>query len=140
MSDLIQAARAAIEKQYKPRVHVVGAAVRGASGKIYTGINLDCSLRKAAICAEAVAIGIAISAGERDITEIVAVRHPEECPVDDPHCILVVSPCGFCRELIADYGPNAEIHVPHGPEGQITIGIQALLPHRYAKKRNDQAS
>ena len=59
-----------------------------------------------AICAEAVALGQAITnAGETGIETIVAVRHP---PPEEPNrSLTVVSPCGACRELIWDYDRNA---------------------------------
>ena len=64
-----------------------------------------------AVCAEAVALGQAITdAGETGIETIVAVRHPP--PEEKDRTIAVVSPCGACRELIWDYDRNARVIVP----------------------------
>src|SRR5947208_1098322 len=91
----------------------VGAAFRTRDGRIYTGVNLDAYLGRMAVCAEAVALGRAITEnGETGIDTIVAVRHPE--PSEPDQTITVVSPCGSCRELIWDYDRNARVIVPTG--------------------------
>ena len=51
--------------------HTVGAAVRSKSGKIFAGVNMY-SMHGA--CAEQIAIGAAVTQGERDFDTIVAVR------------------------------------------------------------------
>lgn len=74
--ELIGAARRAITANYDGEryMHTVGAAVRAAGGKIYVGIDVY-SIHGA--CAELVALGAAMTAGEREFTHIVAVRGPE---------------------------------------------------------------
>ena len=71
--ELLNAARAAITKNYDGEkfMHTVGAAVRCADGKIFTGVNVY-SVHGA--CAEQVALGAAITNGERDFAAVVAVR------------------------------------------------------------------
>ena len=86
-----------------------------------------------AVCAEAVALGQAItSAGETGIEMIVAVRHP--APDEKNRPIAVVSPCGACRELIWDYDRNARVIVPGG-NGPETVGIGELIPNKYSRER-----
>ena len=88
-----------------------------------------------AICAEAVALGQAITvAGEFNIESIVAVRHPPPDEKDRP--ITVVSPCGACRELIWDYDRNARVIVP-GPDGPVAVGIGELLPNKYSREKGN---
>ena len=112
---LIEAASDAIRKRYRYDWQEVGAALRTRSGKIFTGVSLDAYLGRMAVCAEAVALGQAITdAGETGIDTIVAVRHPPPDEKDRP--IAVVSPCGACRELIWDYDRDARVIVP-GPNG-----------------------
>ena len=75
--ELIEAAREAIRKRYRYDWQEVGAALRTRAGKIFTGVSLDAYLGRMAVCAEAVALGQAITdAGETGIETIVAVRHP----------------------------------------------------------------
>ena len=134
-SELIEAATDAIRKRYRYDWQEVGAAIRLRSGKIFTGVSLDAYLGRMAICAEAVALGQAITvAGELDIDTVVAVRHPPPEEKDRP--IAVVSPCGACRELIWDYDRNARVIVP-GPAGPMSVGIGELLPNKYSRERGN---
>lgn len=131
--ELIEAASDAIRKRYRHDWQEVGAALRTRSGKIFAGVSLDAYLGRMAICAEAVALGQAITnAGETGIDTIVAVRHPPPHEPDRP--ITVVSPCGACRELIWDYDRNARVIVP-GAGGPETVGIAELLPNKYSRER-----
>jgi cytidine deaminase len=130
---LIEAASEAIRKRYRYDWQEVGAAIRLRSGKIYTGVSLDAYLGRMAVCAEAVALGQAITQGEMGIDTIVAVRHPS--PDENDRSIVVVSPCGACRELIADYDRDAHVIVP-GPNGPEPVKIGELLPNKYSRERN----
>src|SRR3954449_6095499 len=110
---LLDAACDAIKQRYRNDWQEVGAALRTRDGRIYTGVNLDAYLGRMAVCAEAVALGRAVTeTGETGIETIVAVRHPE--PQEPDQAITVVSPCGSCRELIWDYDRNARVIVPMG--------------------------
>ena len=120
--ELITAARDAIRPNYDG-VHfnfTVGAAVRCGSGKIYTGVNVY-SLHGA--CAEQVALGAAITAGEREFTAIVAVRgaNGEE----------ILPPCGNCRQILSDYAPDCRVILQTGSQVQ-TVPARELLPFAYA--------
>ena len=130
---LIEAASDAIRKRYRYDWQEVGAAIRTRSGKIFAGVSLDAYLGRMAVCAEAVALGQAITvAGEFGIDTIVAVRHPPPHEQEQP--IAVVSPCGACRELIWDYDRNARVIVP-GPHGPASVGIGELIPNKYSRER-----
>jgi cytidine deaminase len=131
--ELIEAASDAIRKRYRYDWQEVGAALRTRSGKVFAGVSLDAYLGRMAICAEAVALGQAITnAGETGIETIVAVRHPPPHEADRP--IAVVSPCGACRELIWDYDRNARVIVP-GANGPETVAIGDLIPNKYSRER-----
>jgi cytidine deaminase len=132
--ELVAAASDAIRKRYRYDWQEVGAALRTRSGKIFAGVSLDAYLGRMAVCAEAVALGQAITnAGEAGIDTIVAVRHP--APDEKSRDIAVVSPCGACRELIADYDRNAHVIVP-GRNGPEVVKITELLPNKYSRERN----
>jgi cytidine deaminase len=131
--ELITAATQAIERRYKNDWQEVGAALRTREGRIYTGVNLDAYLGRMAVCAEAVALGRAVTdTGETGIETIVAVRHPE--PQEADQAIAVVSPCGSCRELIWDYDRNARVIVPTA-NGPAIAAIAELLPNKYSRER-----
>ena len=70
-------------------------------------------------CAEATAIGSMVAAGDRRIVEaVVLTEGPALC-----------SPCGRCRQQLAEFaGPEARIHLA-GPEGvRATVTLGELLP------------
>jgi cytidine deaminase len=128
---LIAAARDAIERRYRDEWQEVGAALRTRDGRIITGVNIDAYLGRMAVCAEAVAIGRAITeAGDKGIETIVAVRHPK--PDETDQTIAVVSPCGSCREIIYDYDAEARVIVPNGKEAAVAT-IAELLPNKYVR-------
>src|SRR5882762_7264836 len=132
--ELIEAASKAITARYRNDWQEVGAAMRTRDGRIVTGVNLDAYLGRMAVCAEAVALGRAITdMGETGIDTIVAVRHPK--PTETDRDVAVVSPCGSCRELIWDYDRNARVIVP-GDKGPTITSISDLLPNKYRRERN----
>jgi cytidine deaminase len=131
--ELIAAAARAITQRYRNDWQEVGAALRTREGRVYTGVNLDAYLGRMAVCAEAVALGRAVTeTGETGIETIVAVRHPE--PLEADPSIRVVSPCGSCRELIWDYDRNARVIVPTA-NGAAIVAIGELLPNKYSRER-----
>ena len=131
--ELVAQAREAITRCYRNDWQEVGAALRTRDGRIFAGVNLDAYLGRMAVCAEAVALGRAITdTGDGGIDTIVAVRHPK--PHETGRTVAVVSPCGACRELIWDYDRNARVIVP-GERGPIVVAIGDLLPNKYNRER-----
>jgi cytidine deaminase len=128
--ELIEAATKAIKQRYRLDWQEVGAAIRTRDGRVVTGVNLDAYVGRGAVCAEAVAIGTALTdKGDCGIDTIVAVRHPKP---GEPGDITVVSPCGACRELIHDYDAKARVIVPNGKEPAV-VTIGELLPNKYRR-------
>jgi cytidine deaminase len=127
--ELIEAAARAIGSRFKPNWHVVGAALRTRTGEIVTGIHLEASVGRIAVCAEAIALGrAATELGSTEIDTIVAVYHA----VDG--AIRVVAPCGMCRELISDYAPDARVIIPAPGDTVCVEQVQKLLPVRYRRQ------
>src|SRR2546423_7244843 len=117
--ELIAAASEAIKRSYRNDWQEVGAALRTRDGRIYTGVNLDAYLGRMAVCAEAVALGRAVTdVGETGIETIVAGRPPH--PPGPDQAVAVVSPCGRRRQLVWGYdrtprGIAPRTHRPAGP-------------------------
>jgi cytidine deaminase len=129
--ELIDAATKAIKSRYRNDWQEVGAALRTRDGCIVTGVNLDAYVGRGAVCAEAVAIGRALTEkGDKGIETIVAVRHPKP---GEKGRLAVVSPCGTCRELIHDYDAGARVIVP-GVKAPTVTTIGALLPNKYRRE------
>jgi cytidine deaminase len=94
---LIQAAREAADRAYAPYSRFrVGAAVRGASGQVYRGCNVENASYPVGLCAERNALGSAVAAGEERI-EAVAVAPGGEA-------LETLLPCGMCRQFLAEFG------------------------------------
>ena len=129
--ELIAAATEAITSRYRNDWQEVGAAMRTRDGRVVTGVNLDAYVGRGAVCAEAIAIGTALTEkGDNGIETIVAVRHPKPGEKGE---IAVVSPCGTCRELIHDYDAKARVIVPDGKNGPTVTTIGELLPNKYRR-------
>lgn len=94
---LLAAATAVRENAYAPYSRFkVGAAIRAASGAIYSGCNVENVAYPEGTCAEAGAIAAMVAAGEVVIAEVLVIA---DCP--DP-----VPPCGGCRQKIAEFAAS----------------------------------
>lgn len=91
---LLETARRVRENAYAPYSNFkVGAAVKGASGAVYAGCNVENVAYPEGTCAEAGAIAAMIAAGDTQIAEVAVIA-------DSPK---PVSPCGGCRQKIAEF-------------------------------------
>ncbi len=127
---LVEAARAVLLQHYRPFWHMVAAAMRSRDGRIWTGIHLGATVGRMQVCAEAVALGRAVLEGDGTVARAVAVRHPK--PHEAVQDIAVVSPCGACREMLADFSPGAQVIVPTA-DGLALMPVGALLPLPYQR-------
>jgi cytidine deaminase len=118
---LLAEARRIIKERFKQDWHHVGAALRTRAGKTFAAVHLEAYVGRIAVCAEAIAIGMAAAEGDTEIETIVAVNRRGE----------VVAPCGMCRELISDYSPEARVIIPC--EGEMVVPIATLLPNKYVR-------
>jgi cytidine deaminase len=118
---LVRAASEAMENAYAPYSQFrVGAAVRGASGAIYAGANVENVSYPQGQCAEASAIGALVTAGETTITAVAVVAERlEVCP-----------PCGGCRQRLSEFG-DASTPVYLGPK---TTTLGELLPGAFDRE------
>lgn len=118
--ELIEKAREVIKKNYdgKRYNHTVGSALRCKSGRIYLGVNV---YSVHGTCAEQVALGSAITDGERDFDTIVAV---------DGENGRILSPCGNCRQVFSDYMPDGFVIVQDG-EKLFKVRAKDLIPYSY---------
>lgn len=100
IAKLLWSAEAVATNAYAPYSHFpVGAAVLTEDGGIFLGCNVENGSYGLTLCAERNALAAAIAAGHRDIRHIAlftATAHPQ-------------TPCGACRQVIAELAPNAEI-------------------------------
>lgn len=125
---LVEEARRLIRARYDEQRHHIGSALISSGGRIYTGVHIEATVGRIAICAEAAAIGSMRTRSRDTVHTIVAVRCPEEgAAMED---IEVASPCGMCRELISDYGRDAMVIIQD--QGRLKkVTVKSLLPHRF---------
>lgn len=134
LPELLKAALAARQNAYAPysKFHV-GACVKAASGKLYVGCNCENASYPVGLCAEACAIAAMVAAGEREIAEILVVGGPDS---GEPWLELV-TPCGACRQRIAEFGhEGTRIHAAgiaeNGKAGvQRSFTLGELLPFAF---------
>jgi cytidine deaminase len=111
------------------RFHV-GAAVLCGSGAIHAGCNVESASYGATICAERSAVVGAVAAGEQTIGVCVVVT-----PTEDPS-----SPCGICRQLLAEFGPEMEIYAASSlSDGVYAARLSDLLPLAFWARNLDAA-
>jgi cytidine deaminase len=119
---LIDNARSIIKARYKEGFHHVGAALCTKSGKEFSAVHLEAYVGRIAVCAEAIAIGMAAAEGDTEIDMIVAVNSQGE----------IVSPCGMCRELISDYSSEAKVIIQANSNYEV-VTVNELLPKKYKR-------
>ena len=128
---LIEAAKHARLQSVAPFSNfLVGAAVKAASGKIYTGCNIESASYGLTVCAERIAIWKALSEGERQFTELAIVADTE----------TLTPPCGTCRQIIWEFARNATIVFANLNGESDKFHISDLLPRafdaRFLKKKS----
>ena len=117
---LFVAAREVLARAYAPYSKFrVGAAVLAASGALYTGCNVENASYGLTICAERAAISAGIAAeGPAFRIRALAVFNGNDAPC---------SPCGACRQVIFEFGPDADV-IYQGRQGLEHSTARALLP------------
>ena len=122
---LLQLARAAQQSAHAPYSNFkVGAAVLLENGEIFTGCNVENASYGLTNCAERSAIFAAVSrlGGPNVKIAAVAVVNDHNVPC---------SPCGACRQVIAEFGPKAVIWY-QGRDGIKEATLEGLLPDSFS--------
>lgn len=116
---LFEAATAARLQAYAPySSFLVGAAVL-AEGRIFSGCNIENASYGLTNCAERTAIFKAVSEGARKIEAMAVVA-------DSPG---PVSPCGACRQVIAEFAQGAvPVYAANLSGMRRTWTVEELLP------------
>ena len=117
---LVEAAIEARKRAHAPYSRfAVGAALLTKSGKVFKGCNVEDISFRLTICAEEVAVGAAIVAGETEFSAIAVVADSKR----------PIMPCGGCRQLLAEFNPALEI-ISAKLDGETeTHSLTELLPH-----------
>lgn len=122
---LIRAAAQARRRAVAPYSRFqVGAALLTRTGQIIAGANVESASYGLTCCAERVALFKALTEGQRDFTAIAVVARSDGGPM----------PCGACRQLLAEYAPDAQVLVADSGHLKNVRGftVRELLPAAFA--------
>jgi cytidine deaminase len=132
--ELMTRAQEASFHAYAPYSHFyVGAAVRTASGNVYTGANFENGSYGATICAERAAIGSALAQEDHHGRGIEIERIAVFARTRKKEKPKTVSPCGICRQVIFEFGPEALVDFLQNRR-VTSIAIRDLLPAPFELK------
>lgn len=119
LRELVAGAKSASTRAYCPYSRFpVGAAVLTVSGEVFTGCNVENASYGLTICAERNAVFAMVAAGARQIAAVVIYT-----PTD-----TASAPCGACRQVINEFGPNARILCVADGADRIDMPVSELLP------------
>jgi cytidine deaminase len=129
---MMDQARAVRENAYVPYSHFkVGAAIRGASGTVYVGCNVENVAYPQGTCAEAGAIAAMVAAGETELTEVAVIADAEH----------PVTPCGGCRQKLAEFGRGSVPVTMATLDGQeLHMTLAKLLPGAFGAAHMTRAT
>ena len=100
----------------------VAAIIKGASGAIYSGVNVENAAYPQGWCAEASAIAAMVSSGETEIFELAVMAKSDE----------ICTPCGGCRQKIREFASQDLKIFCFGPNGlKATYTLGELLPYSF---------
>lgn len=122
--ELINAAMSARERSYSPYSKFpVGAALLTKRGKLFCGTNVENASYGLTICAERVAIGTAVAAGEQEFSAIAVVVKGGG------------SPCGACRQVLYEFAPDLRVLMAD-ENGRLVreCRLDELLPDAFGPK------
>lgn len=129
---LLAEAQRATDHSYAPfSKFQVGSAILTQGGEIFTGCNVENSCYGLTNCAERTAIFSAVAAGAlgagRELAAVAVVHRGGE----------VCSPCGACRQVIFEFGPEA-IVIYRAHSGEIAQSkAKELLPEGFRLRQVD---
>ena len=120
---LLRSAKKAMKNAHAPYSNFrVGAAILLSNGKIFNGCNVENSSYGMTNCAERTAIFSAVAQlGPKIEIRAVSVVNDQGVPC---------SPCGACRQVIYEFGPDATIFF-RGADGPRQAHITKLLPEGF---------
>lgn len=129
-AELLDTARDLLGTVYREGRHEVATAFRMSDGAVVTGVHVDGSARRSAVCAEGAAAGAAVAHAAGGAVDVVSVVSVLRRPGGSWH---VIEPCGVCAELLTDYWPDAGVWLTRGDD-IVRIRASDLLPAKRLRR------
>ena len=129
--ELVFEALSAMQFAYVPYSgYKVGAALLGASGKVYRGCNIENAAYGPTNCAERTAIFKAVSEGERTFAAIAVVGGKDGVVTD------IFPPCGVCRQVMQEFcAPDFPIYMGRADGSYEAVTLAELLPYGFSAEK-----
>lgn len=122
-SPLVKMAWEARGRAYAPYSgFAVGAALETADGSVFCGCNVENLSLGLTLCAERTCVCAAVAAGHRAFRRLVIVADTE----------VPISPCGACRQVLAEFSPHLEIWAFTSGGKSVGWTLDELLPRAAA--------
>lgn len=122
---LILQAKDAMKNAYAPYSGFrVGAALLAKDGAVFKGCNVENASYGATNCAERTAVFKAVSEGYREFEKIAIVASSGD----------YASPCGICRQVLAEFMPEGKVLLYSEEKGVVTYTVRELLPMGFRKE------
>ena len=99
----------------------VGAALLARDGSIHAGCNVENASYPAGTCAERVALGSAVTAGQQAFTAVVICSEAAE----------PTPPCGICRQALAEFGLSLDVVSINLSGSEARWSLDELLPRPF---------
>ena len=120
----IEAAKKASENAYAPYSNFKVGACLIVGEQMILGSNVENASYGATNCAERTAIFKAVSEGYREFEAIAVVASSGD----------YASPCGICRQVLAEFMPDGKVILDSEEKGMVTYLIRELLPLGFGAK------
>jgi cytidine deaminase len=122
IDELVATAVSVRRRAHAPYSHFsVGAAVLDGDGRTHRGCNVENASYGLAVCAERNAVGAAVAAGAGEIVAVAVVTD-----VSPP-----ASPCGACRQVLAEFG-RCPVILANLQGERIVTSVDDLLPKAFS--------
>lgn len=124
---LIQKAKEVRARAYAPYSNfLVGAALLGYNGNIFTGCNVENASFGLTICAERGAVAKALSQGVKEFKKIAIIADSSS------YCF----PCGACRQVLYEFAPQLEVIAAKSDIDYEVVSLRSLLPQAFSLKND----
>lgn len=127
--ELLQSACEIRPLAYAPYSHYqVGAAILGANGRIYTGINVENASYGLCNCAERTAVFKMVADGCQQLLAVAV------CTENGG------SPCGACRQVLVEFAGDVPVLLTDAAGNSRETTLHALLPDHFGPEKLPNAT